>query len=59
MVIDMSKEIKRVNREIVKAFDESESYQTYKSAVLRIWKDCDLSWEVFKRLVDNVSAIKY
>ena len=55
----MSKEIKRVNREIVKAFDESESYQTYKSAVLRIWKDCDLSWEVFKRLVDNVSAIKY
>lgn len=53
----MRKEIKRVYREIIRAFDESASYPLYKGAILRIWEGCKLPWDIFKRLVDDVCSI--
>ena len=53
----MRKEIKRVHKEISRAFSESASYPLYKGAVLRIWENCKLPWDIFKRLVDDVCSI--
>ena len=53
----MKKEIKRVHREIIRAFDDSASFPLYKGAVLKVWEDCDLPWDIFIRLVDDVCSI--
>ena len=53
----MKKEIKRVHRKIIRAFDESASFPLYKAAVLKVWEDCDLPWDIFIRLVDDVCSI--
>lgn len=53
----MKQEIKRAYRNIKRAFEESVSFPVYKGKVIRIFTESNLSWDIFKRLVDSVCSI--